>query len=134
MGQERGIALDEDEIMSPEDWVGRIRRFDSGDGWVMLVNQFEPDDINIEARLQSDGVLEIYRQCLWRGTDGQNESETWTRVAAEDIPRAVEVLGGEPGTDILEVLAEKWTFDNAARAIRSKLEEAGITVEFFCWP
>lgn len=126
--------MDEDEIMSPEDWVGRIQRFDSGDGRVMLVNQFEPDNINIEARLQSDGGLEIYRQCLWRGTEGLNETESWTRVAAKDIPRAVEVLGGEPGTDILEVLAERWTCEDAARAIQSKLEKAGITVEFFCWP
>ncbi len=118
--------------MSREDWVGRI----SDDGKsVVLVNQYleNGDDLYVNARVLEDGQLEIYRHRLWRGSEGIEDSESWTRVASEDIPRAVQALGGQQGDEIITLLARRWTH-SANFEINEKFERAGINVEFHCWP
>src|SRR5215207_5419547 len=62
------------------------------------------------AYLDDAGSLHIDGQDLGPGTapvSGDGEYEWFQTIAAGDVPRLVDLLGGEPDTDILELLAQE---------------------------
>jgi hypothetical protein len=81
--------------------------------------------LSLDASLGSDGSLQITGQDLGPvtnmiGHDG--EYEYFYTIAAEDVPALVVALGAQPGADVLDLLEQRWSGDNAynlGRAIRS---------------
>jgi hypothetical protein len=57
------------------------------------------------------------------------EYEYFKSVAANDIPRLVKLLGGRPGTNILNLLKRKWTGERS-HELEKILEESDIPVDF----
>ena len=88
----------------------------------------------IWAALVADGSLKIEGQDLGAGVaiwgEGFTEYEwDWT-VAAVDVPRAVEILGGNAGDDPLELL-KGWSRDSGGRDPGQHLKSAGLTLGFW---
>jgi hypothetical protein len=81
-------------------------------GKVILRNERRGDDWrNLWAYLGPDGSLHIDGQDLGPGTEmvsGDGEYEWFRTIQAEHVPRLVEMLGGEAGTDVLDLLASRY--------------------------
>ena len=68
--------------------------------------------LSLWAYLDSGGRLHIDGQDLGPVTapvSNDGEYEYFKTIAASDIPRLVELLGGKPGADILALLKRKYT-------------------------
>jgi hypothetical protein len=88
----------------------------------------------IRARLGADGSLHIEGQDLGSVVEdawgaGNTEYEWWWTVRPDDVPAAVAALGGDPGDDVLPLLA-RWSAANNGRDPGRQLRDAGIPVEF----
>lgn len=57
------------------------------------------------------------------------EYEYFKSVAAADIPRLLKLLGGRPGTNILNLLKRKWTGERS-HELEKILEESDLPVDF----
>jgi hypothetical protein len=94
-----------------------------------------PDQRFLWAYVSTDGALHIDGQDLGPATSPPShdgEYEWFQTIQPEHLPRLVELLGGEPGTDLLDLLAERYTGAGAA-ALERILRESGIPVERFAW-
>ena len=67
-----------------------------------------------------------------RFVSGDGEYEYFKLVAKEDIPRLVEILGGKPGDEILELLGRKWTGDKSYD-LETVLRDGPIEVVLATW-
>lgn len=105
-------------------------------GKVMLRDEHDgPDRRYLWAYLTSDGALHIDGQDLGPLTapvSPDGEYEWFQTIQAEHLPQLVELLGGEPGTDLLHLLAEQYTGAGAAELERV-LRESDIPVERFVY-
>jgi hypothetical protein len=71
-----------------------------------------PDQRHLWAYLGPDGALHIDGQDLGPATapvSPDGEYEWFTTIQPEYLPRLVELLGGEPGSDVLDLLAERYS-------------------------
>lgn len=87
------------------------------------------------AYIAPDGALHIDGQDLGPGTalvSADGEYEWFSTVRPVHLPRLVELLGGEAGTDLLDLLSERYTGAGAAELERI-LRESGIPVERFVY-
>src|SRR3954451_19199396 len=90
-----------------------------------------PDRRYLWTYLTPGGALHIDGQDLGPGTapvSDDGEYEWFQTIRPAHLPRLVALLGGEPGTDLLDLLAERSTGDGAAELERI-LREVGIPVE-----
>jgi hypothetical protein len=86
------------------------------------------------ARLTADGSLHIDGQDLGSGVEalwgaGNTEYEWWWTVRPDHMPAAVAALGGNPGDDVLALLA-RWAAANNGRDPGQHMRDAGVLVEF----
>jgi hypothetical protein len=87
------------------------------------------------AYLDADGALHIDGQDLGPATStvsSDGEYEWFETIAAKDIPRLVELLGGKPGSNVSKLLRKRYT---GARSyeLESILRDSGIHVERSVW-
>ena len=71
-----------------------------------------PDRRYLCAYLTPDGALHIDGQDLGPGTapvSGDGEYEWFETIRPAHLPRLVELLGGAPGTDLLDLLADRYS-------------------------
>jgi hypothetical protein len=103
---------------------------------VSLVSERDgPDSRFVDAYLDERGNLKIDGQDLGPATapvSSDGEYEWIETVPSEHLARAVVVLGGADGEQILDVLARDYR-GAAAYGIRQKLDDAGIPVDLFTW-
>ena len=93
------------------------------------------DARHLWAYLDEDGNLHIDGQDLGPGTSmvsSDGEYEWYKTVAASDVPLVVELLAGEPGENVLDVLQREWT---AARSyeLEARLRGSGIPIALFVY-
>ena len=94
-----------------------------------------PDGRYLWAYFGPDGALHIDGQDLGPATapvSADGEYEWFETIRPEHLPRLVELLGGEAGTDLLDLLAERYTGAGAAELERI-LRESEIPVELFVY-
>jgi hypothetical protein len=94
-----------------------------------------PDYRFLRAYLSPDGALHIEGQDLGPATapvSADGEYEWDETIRPEHLPRLVELLGGEPGTDLLDLLAKRYCGADAAKFERI-LRESDIPVELFVY-
>jgi len=87
------------------------------------------------AYLDSAGRLHIDGQDLGPVTkfvSGDGEYEYFKLVAKADIPRLIELLGGKPEDDILDLLGRSWTGERSYD-LEEILRECPIEVELATW-
>ena len=87
------------------------------------------------AYVDADGALHIDGQDLGPATappSHDGEYEWFDTIQPEHLPRLIELLGGEPGADILDLLAKRYTGAGVA-AFERILRKSGIPVERFVW-
>jgi hypothetical protein len=101
---------------------------------VILRDQREGRDSRyLEAYLGMDGSLHIDGHDLGPATsivapDGEYE---WFRtIEAEHLPGFLQLLGGRPGDDILQVLEERWSGERSGDLERL-LSETSIPITLF---
>jgi len=81
------------------------------------------------------GALHIDGQDLGPGTapvSDDGEYEWFETIAAGDVPRLVELLGGAPGADVLDVLEQDWT-GRRSYDLERILRESDIPVKRVIW-
>ena len=91
--------------------------------------------LSLWAYLDTLGRLRIDGQDLGpvtRFVSGDGEYEYFKMVAKEDIPRLVEILGGEPGDEILGLLGREWTGDKSYD-LEAVLRDGPIEVVLATW-
>lgn len=79
----------------------------------------------LDATLEHDGRVVFAGQNLGPAASGDGEDEYWYTVAPEDVPSLVAALGGEPGDDPIDLLAERWSGDAVERLFPT-LKAAGV--------
>lgn len=104
---------------------------------VQLRAEARPDGsrLNLWAFLDDDGNLHLNDQDLGpvtRPVSADGEYEYFKTVAAADVPRLVELAGGEPGENVLKLLARRWS-GPASFELERTLRESGIPVELRVW-
>lgn len=84
----------------------------------------------LDARLTADGSLQIAGQDLGPSTPDGDEYEWFHTIAPKDIPRLVALLGGEPASEVLDLLETSWT---GARSyeLERRLRESDIDYDRF---
>ena len=97
---------------------------------VTLRNERRTDGswLNLWAHLDEEGCLHIDGQDLGpvtRSVSSDGEYEYFMTIAAADVPRLVELLGGGPGEDILGLLRRKWTCEKSYE-LEDLLRKSGI--------
>jgi hypothetical protein len=94
-----------------------------------------PNQRFLWAYVSTDGALHVDDQDLGPATSppsDDGEYEWFETIQPEHLPRLIELLGGEPGTDPLDLLAERYT-GAGATAFERILRESGIPVGRFVW-
>ena len=92
-----------------------------------------PDRRNLSAYLDAEGNLHIDGQDIGPGTalvSSDGEYEWFETVRASHVPRRVELLGGEAGDDVLDVLELRYR-NEGSYDLESLLRDGGIPVERF---
>jgi hypothetical protein len=87
------------------------------------------------AYLDATGALHVDGHDLGPGTapvSGDGEYEWFEVIRAVDLPRLVAALGGDPGDDVLDLLARDWTGPRSYDFER-RLRESGVPVKIFTW-
>ena len=89
----------------------------------------------LQASLTADGSLQLAAQDLGgpaylMNPDG--EYEYWRTIAPEHLPDLIELLGGHPGDDVLDLLALDWT-DERSFDLEALLREAPFPIRFFSY-
>jgi hypothetical protein len=93
------------------------------------------DTRRLWAYLDEAGALHIDGQDLGPATapvSHDGEYEWFSTIRAPDVPRLVELLGGQTGTDVLTLLSVQCTGDGSYQLERI-LRESGIPVERFVY-
>lgn len=97
------------------------------------------DDVRfLTARVDLAGDLHLSGHDLGPGTvmvSGDGEYEWTTSIAAVDVPRLVELLGGAPGEEVLDVLAG-YCDDVQPRGsyrVEQVIRDSGIPVRRHVW-
>ena len=101
---------------------------------VELQNEHREDGswLNIDASLERDGVLRIIGQDLGPVAEAispDGEYEWFYTIAAQDVPALVVALGGQPGTDVIDLLEQRWTGD-AAYNLDGAIRSSGVKYRF----
>ena len=94
-----------------------------------------PDSRNLWAYFDPDGALHVDGQDLGPATapvSGDGEYEWFKTIQPAHLPRLVELLGGEAGTDLLALLAERYT-GAGSYELERVLRESGVPVEVFVY-
>jgi hypothetical protein len=87
------------------------------------------------ASIDEDGRLHIDGQDLGPATapvSPDGEYEWFETIAAADVPRVVELLGGRPGDDVLDVLERGFTGDRSYE-LEARLRESDIVIDRFVY-
>jgi hypothetical protein len=93
------------------------------------------DSRHLRAYLDEEGNLVLEGHDLGPGTapvSDDGEYEWVERVSAADLPRLVELLGGLPGPDILDLLEERYR-GPASYDFTQLLYHSDISVERHVW-
>ncbi|OBF41674.1 hypothetical protein A5724_04905 [Mycobacterium sp. ACS1612] len=88
--------------------------------------------LNLDATLGDDGSLHINGQDfgpVTRMISSDGEYEYFYTIAAENVPALVIALGGEPGTDIIDLLAQRYRGD-ASYQLEREIRSSGIDYQF----
>ncbi|MGV1004471.1 MAG: hypothetical protein ACOYEV_06810 [Candidatus Nanopelagicales bacterium] len=83
----------------------------------------------LDVTLEHDGSLRFSGQDLGPTVSYDGEYEYWYSLAAEDVPALVIALGGEPGTDIIDLLESRWSGD-AASGLGAAIKASGVKHNF----
>ncbi len=62
----------------------------------------------------------------------QGEYEWHETIAATDVPKVVEILGGSPDDDVLQLLEQNWSGE-ASYDLEVKLHTSGLDIEREAW-
>ncbi|MEX0666658.1 MAG: hypothetical protein WD598_18055 [Acidimicrobiia bacterium] len=95
----------------------------------------ERDTRNLWAYCDAEGNLHIDGQDLGPATamvSSDGEYEWFHTIAAEHVPRVLALLGGEPGSNILELLKERFCGENSYELER-RLRESDIPMDLHTW-
>jgi hypothetical protein len=106
----------------------------SGRKIVLRDTQNGEDRRKLWAELKADGSFQITGLDLGplsRNLTGDGSYEWELTVSPEDVPRVVEVLGGESGEDVMEILAQRYT-GAASSDVERLIRENGIPATFYC--
>ena len=101
----------------------RIREEHNGDDHRVLEVYLDGEGLHIDGWDRGPGTALI---------SGDGEYEWWKTVAAADVPRLVELLGGKPGEQIMSLLAREY-MGPKAREFERILRESDILVEMRTW-
>jgi len=101
---------------------------------VSLQNEHRGDGswLNLDASLERDGTLRIIGQDLGPVTEGMSadgEYEYFYTIAAEDVPALVVALGGQQGADVIDLLVQRWSGDDAYN-LGSAIRSSGVKYRF----
>jgi hypothetical protein len=102
---------------------------------ILRIERDGPDSRHLEAYLDEEGNLHLDGHDLGPKTapvSDDGEYEWFEKVAAADLPRLIELLGGQPGEDILDLLHRRYT-GAAAYDFTEALYSSGIRIERFVW-
>jgi len=103
---------------------------------IVLRNERKGNDIrHLEAYLDAEGALHIDGQDLGPGTapvSDDGEYEWFRTVPASELPRLVELLGGQPGEPILDLLARRYT-GRESYELERVISEGGIRSDLSVW-
>lgn len=91
--------------------------------------------LNLWASLDGDGNLQLHGQDLGpvtRSVSPDGEYEYVMTIAAADVPRFVELAGGTPGHNVLQLLADRWS-GPASFELERMLRASDIPVELQIW-
>ncbi|WKG04656.1 hypothetical protein [Mycolicibacterium sp. HK-90] len=99
-----------------------------------LLNEHREDGsrLDLDVYLDSSGTLRIVGQDLGAVTEcisSDGEYEYFYTIAAEDVPALLHALGGQPGADVLDVLASNWSGD-ASYGLGRTIESSGVKHHF----
>ncbi len=89
----------------------------------------------LDAWLDDDGALHLDGQDLGPGTaavSDDGEYEWFRTIPAAELPRLVELLGGEPGEPILDLLARRYTA-RGSYELERVIRESGIRSGLSVW-
>ncbi|MDP8991534.1 MAG: hypothetical protein M3N31_00485 [Actinomycetota bacterium] len=87
------------------------------------------------AYLDEQGNLHVDGQDLGPGTapvSSDGEYEWFETIASEHVPRLTELLGGDPGIGILDLLEQRYT-GNGSYELERVLRTSGIPIELFVY-
>lgn len=87
------------------------------------------------AYVDEAGNLHIDGQDLGPGTamvSADGEYEWFETIAAADVPRVIALLDGEPGTDVLDLLEQRWT-GMQSYELERRLRESDIHRDISTW-
>ncbi|MEZ5090873.1 MAG: hypothetical protein R2719_14915, partial [Micropruina sp.] len=91
--------------------------------------------LNLWASLDGDGNLQLHGQDLGpvtRSVSPDGEYEYVMTIAAADVPRFVELAGGTPGHNVLQLLADRWS-GPASFELERMLRASDIPVKRHIW-
>jgi len=92
-----------------------------------------PDSRFLWAYLDNKGNLHIDGQDLGPKTapvSDDGEHEFFMTIRAEDVSKAVTLLGGSAGDDVLDLLEARYTGESSYE-LEQRLRESDIEVEFY---
>jgi hypothetical protein len=92
--------------------------------------------LNIDASLERDGTVQITGQDfgpVTKNISPDGEYEWFYTIASKDVPALVVALGGQPGTDIIDLLEQRWSGD-AAYKLDGAIESSGVRYSFASYP
>ncbi len=94
------------------------------------------NSFSLRAYVDGAGCLHIDGQDLGpvtaAGGSDDGEYEYFKTIDAEYIPQVIALLGGKPGDDILELLAQRWSGERSFELERL-LSESGIPIQVSVW-
>ncbi len=104
---------------------------------VVLLDERREDgsSLHMTADLDADGGLRIEGHDLGPVTEiisPDGEYEYCYSIEASALPSVVAALGGEPGTDVLELLRQRWS-GAAAYGMDAALRDGGIDGHTNSW-
>jgi hypothetical protein len=88
--------------------------------------------LNLEATVDHDGSLRISGQDfgpVTRMISSDGEYEYFYTIAAENVPALVVALGGEPGMDIIDLLAQRYCGE-ASYQLEREIRSSGVEYRF----
>ncbi|WP_142392578.1 hypothetical protein [Mycobacterium sp. 3519A] len=88
--------------------------------------------LNLDATLGDDGSLHINGQDfgpVTRMISSDGEYEYFYTIAAANVPALVAALGGEPGTDVIDMLAQRYSGD-ASYQLEREIRSSGVDYRF----
>lgn len=103
--------------------------------WELLLRDLDRNGVHtcLWARLDADGNLHIEGQDLGVPpglVSNDDEYEYFHTIRAEDIPKLIELLGGDPGDDLRDVLGLNWT-DADSFELEKRLRDAPFEIAFY---